>query len=103
MTLRSYIGQFRNDLRHHEWHTSGLGPRRRPLWWLGLSLAYSTVRWAFVHDLDPNEDFNCQHCSKPVLRRHMYCSNACRFMDDIKHRQRVQTDAFLQRFREGLR
>lgn len=77
MPLRDYTGQFRSDLRR--W---GYGDRDRlPTRWLLLSLAYASVRWALIPDLDVNEDFNCGHCSKPVLRRWLYCSAACAYAD----------------------
>jgi len=38
---------------------------------------YDAVRPFVVRDLDPNEDFVCGHCGKPVLTRTLFCSTAC--------------------------
>jgi hypothetical protein len=94
------FAQFRSDLKSWRWNRTELGrehfrlyrmerglpikERYWPTWWLALSFAYNMVRWVLLRDMhvDPNEDFNCGHCSKPVLRRWMYCSDACWVADE---------------------
>ena len=94
------FAQFRSDLKSWRWNRTELGrehfrlyqmdcgipikERYWPTWWLALSFAYNMVRWMIVPRVDPNEDFNCCHCSKPVLQRYMYCSDAC---DEREHHE----------------
>lgn len=57
-------------------------PERFPLRWLLRQLVFSAVRWTVVRGIDPNEDFNCCFCSKPLLRRDMYCSMWCEIQQE---------------------
>ena len=45
--------------------------------WRMRARVYSVVRRLFVHNVNPNEDFTCVTCCKPLLRRVLYCSSAC--------------------------
>lgn len=47
------------------------------LYWRALDRAYALVRPLFVRDVDPNEDYRCCVCGKPVLRRYLTCSKRC--------------------------
>lgn len=69
---RPLPGTFKSDMRSRRFRPSDM-----PVLWLWRSLAFSLVRWAVVPDLDPNENFNCGFCSKPLLRRYLYCSQKC--------------------------
>lgn len=42
-----------------------------------LNWFYNKIRFLFVDDIDPNEDFICAICNKPVLKRVLTCSNNC--------------------------
>lgn len=42
-----------------------------------LAKLYSIIRPLFVINIDPNEDFSCGWCGKPVLRRIVFCSSKC--------------------------
>ena len=45
-------------------------------YWL-LRKFYDAIRPLFVYDVDPNEDYTCCWCNKPVLKRVLYCSEEC--------------------------
>ena len=47
---------------------------------------FDLVRRLFWDDYDPNEDFNCCYCGKPVFHRYLFCSIKC-------------TDKFEQRYK----
>lgn len=51
--------------------------RTFPLRWRIIAWVFSLLRPLFVSDIDPNEDFVCGECARPVLRRYLYCSAAC--------------------------
>lgn len=38
---------------------------------------FKLIRPLFVKDIDPNEDFYCGNCGKPVLTRILFCSQEC--------------------------
>ena len=38
---------------------------------------FTLIRPLFVNHVDPNEDFLCCWCGKPVLIRELYCSEKC--------------------------
>ena len=38
---------------------------------------YNLIRALFWTDYDPNEDFVCINCSKPVFKRVLFCSYKC--------------------------
>lgn len=38
---------------------------------------FKLIRPMFVKDIDPNEDFACIWCSRPVLERVLFCSAKC--------------------------
>jgi len=40
------------------------------------------IRSKIVHDLDPNEDFNCGFCGKELFTRILYCSKECTDKDE---------------------
>lgn len=98
------LAQFRSDLRSWYWlrTKSGrewslikkqeaekygpiAGERPWPTKWLALSLAYSLTRWKVVSNIDPNEDFNCCYCGKPVFRRVLFCSRYCSNAETSDH------------------
>jgi len=98
------FARFRSDLQSWVWRRTAAGrafvqarnleeeryglPTKGWYWpvtWLVLSFVHDMVRWMVVRDIDPNEDFNCVYCSKPVLRRWLYCSDACGRADDLEH------------------
>jgi hypothetical protein len=54
------------------------------MWWRFLAWVYALVRPLVVDDLDPNEDFLCCECNRPVLRRVLCCSRACRDAFDAR-------------------
>ena len=70
--------QVRADLRSYRYsrHT---GRHRFPLRWLALSLAYSLVRPLVIgHIPDVHDEYNCSHCSRPLLRwQCSTCSPRC--------------------------
>jgi hypothetical protein len=43
---------------------------------------YYLVRPLFVDTVDPNEDYICMYCQKPVLKRYLYCSLECDLKDE---------------------
>lgn len=45
---------------------------------------YGLIRPLFVKDIDPNENFKCGFCGKPVLKRILYCSSICSDLDIIE-------------------
>lgn len=45
--------------------------------WKLLEIFYKIIRPLFVSDIDPNEDYNCGTCNKPVLKRYLFCSHKC--------------------------
>lgn len=45
--------------------------------WAFLDWFYSKIRFLFVNNVDPNEDFYCMFCDKPVLKRYLFCSVQC--------------------------
>jgi len=49
----------------------------KPLNWKLRALVYRIIRPLFVEDVDPNEDYECCWCVKPVLTRMLLCSEAC--------------------------
>jgi len=55
-------------------------------YWL-RALVLRMVRPLFVKDIDPNEDFACAECGKPVLRRQLYCSVICTDMFEDRARR----------------
>jgi hypothetical protein len=57
--------------------------RQRPL----LAAFYGWVRRTFWKDFDPNEDFTCTQCGKPVYRRILFCSDKCYRLSDWAHRR----------------
>lgn len=38
---------------------------------------FETIRPLFVSNVDKNEDYICEQCSEPVLKRYLYCSDKC--------------------------
>lgn len=54
-----------------------------------LSFIYNLIRPLFVEDIDPNEDFVCGKCSKPVLTRVLFCSKRCEDLFDYE--QKIQS------------
>lgn len=57
-------------------HVISMEPAQ-PRWWRVLAVFYRVIRPLFVRDVDPNEDYNCTMCCKPVLRRYLTCSKKC--------------------------
>ena len=49
----------------------------RRLTWRVLGAWYGFLRWVTMLEVDPNEDFECCYCGKPVFRRYLFCSNRC--------------------------
>ena len=49
----------------------------QPKSWAVMAFVYRIIRPLFVKDLDPNEDYVCLMCCKPVLTRDLYCSAKC--------------------------
>jgi len=47
------------------------------LWWSFLNALYTGIRYFCMKDFDPNEDFFCCGCFKPVLNRYIFCSKEC--------------------------
>jgi len=52
---------------------------------------------------DPNEDFVCGHCMKPVLRRYIYCSVACAEADEIEQLRSTAKELVEELKENGLR
>lgn len=48
----------------------------RIYYWL-LNKFYNFIRPLFVNEIDLNEEYICCWCSKPVLKRWLYCSFEC--------------------------
>jgi hypothetical protein len=73
---------------HRPWCTrrrmSEWARRPRVRWWL-IEQFYSSIRAAFVGNLDLHEEFSCGHCSRPLLRRYLYCSAECSRASDELH------------------
>ena len=38
---------------------------------------YSIVRPLVLSNYDPNEDYFCCNCGKPVLKRFLFCNQKC--------------------------
>lgn len=49
----------------------------KSLYWKFMAAFFRAMRPWFLADVDPNEDFNCMECGKPVLRRYLFCSVKC--------------------------
>lgn len=45
--------------------------------WVIKDWFFKKIRFLFVEDIDPNEDFYCGACGEPVLRRYLFCSEKC--------------------------
>ena len=43
---------------------------------------FKLIRPLFVKDLDVYEDFECEACGNPVLKRYFYCSKECSDIED---------------------
>ena len=48
---------------------------------------YNLIRKLFWKSYDPNEDFVCMNCGKPVFRRYLFCCAKCHdeFYENIKN------------------
>lgn len=46
-------------------------------YWSVIAIFYGLIRPLFVRNIDPNEDYSCGTCGKPLLRRYIFCSKAC--------------------------
>lgn len=38
---------------------------------------FDLIRPLFVRNVDPSENFECNECRRPVLRRVLFCSRSC--------------------------
>lgn len=47
------------------------------IYWIILNWFYGLIRFLYVEDIDPNEDYHCGYCRKPVLTRLIFCSESC--------------------------
>lgn len=47
--------------------------------WFKLIRRFVFAYDSFTRRIDPNEDFNCGQCGKPLLRRVLFCSAECYF------------------------
>ena len=75
MTLQTYLAERREGVRTLMIRIRSLVLKRRK-WWV-RAVAMELIRPLVVRGVDCNEDFNCGFCSKPVLRRFLYCSTKC--------------------------
>jgi len=53
-------------------------------------LFFDLIRPLFVRDVDPNEDFVCNECGRPVLRRVVFCSRSCHEAHSARWVQRLR-------------
>ena len=54
------------------------------MWYKFLNWFYDLIRpFVVLGKIDPNEDFKCMECGKPVLRRVLYCSQVCNIQQDL--------------------
>ncbi len=53
-------------------------------------LLFGLIRPLFVRDIRPSEDFECNECQRPVLRRVLFCSRSC---------HNAHSERWVQRFR----
>lgn len=51
--------------------------RQVKLSWRLLAVFHKLIRPLFVKGIDPNEDFECGNCRRPLLKRFLTCSEAC--------------------------
>lgn len=49
----------------------------KKIYYVFLDILYKMIRPLFVKNIDPNEDFYCVYCNKPVLERYIFCSKEC--------------------------
>lgn len=47
------------------------------MYWKLLAFIFNIIRPLFVDNVDKNEDYECMACGKPVLKRHLFCSDKC--------------------------
>ena len=52
--------------------------------WRLMDFFFDLIRREFWKDYDPNEEFYCCHCCKPVFKRYIFCSDKCEKLDEIK-------------------
>ena len=53
-------------------------------------LLFELIRPLFVRDIKPREEFLCEECRGPVLRRVLFCSRKCHY---------AHTERWVQRFK----
>ena len=89
--------QFRADLQSYRFDRMRPDARLERRWTLGMlatSLAYSLARPLVIGCVPgPDEEYNCSHCSRPILRRQYdTCSPQCArdqeaFLEEQRHWQ----------------
>jgi endogenous inhibitor of DNA gyrase (YacG/DUF329 family) len=48
-----------------------------------MKWVFDRIRFLVVPDWDINEDYRCEYCGKPVLRRFLFCSAKCSDAEEI--------------------
>lgn len=71
-----------NSPLDHQNGESKSQPMNKPTHWKLLAFVYRVIRPLFVEDVDPNEDYECCWCVKPVLTRMLFCSRECNDRSD---------------------
>lgn len=54
------------------------------------TLVFDLIRPLFVKNIKPNEEFLCETCRGPILRRVVFCSSKC---------HNIHTDKWIARFK----
>ena len=71
----------------------------KKLYWRFLNKLFSFARY-LKKDYDPNEDYYCCNCSKPVFRRVLFCSELCSLKYNIFTASNIQASVKTKSGRE---